>query len=303
MATPTKGATVAAAPAQADLMCSAAAEVLAKYSLGVTRIPLTEVGVSPLNRNGQPISGIYVHKLFRRIFEREGFARYRYRQGWCHEPNPDDPLEVARHTNSFAELDDRLAQVEMKALYGGLAKCHLFMGLLAFLKGDTTWNDSGEPFKPPEDAVVLLDHLERGMWFEVLSFDAVKHHKAEVLALMASDNFDAALAKAEDEMALAASCFSTMRSAVPGVGETQWAVVSREMNKLSGGLWTETDMANRFNFCKVVGPEQMASLDKFHAMFVDPQSMAVRPKDFARVAKLHPRHPWLKAVLLVAQSP
>ena len=85
----------------------------------------------------------------------------------CHEPNPDDPLEVARHTNSFAEVDDRLAMVANKPLYGSIAKTHLWSGLFAFRDGKIFWHETGEPFTPPPDALVLLDHIERGMWYEV----------------------------------------------------------------------------------------------------------------------------------------
>ena len=55
--------------------------------------------MSPLNRD---MSGSHVYDLGRRTISVEGFVRFRYRQGWAHEPNPDDPLEVARNTNRVA---------------------------------------------------------------------------------------------------------------------------------------------------------------------------------------------------------
>ena len=66
-----------------ELICEAATRVLKKYSLGVMRVPLEELGVSPLNRK---ISGSHVHALGRRIYSVEGFVRWRYRHGWAHEP-------------------------------------------------------------------------------------------------------------------------------------------------------------------------------------------------------------------------
>ena len=49
------------------LVCELAQQALSKYSLGVMRIPLQELGVSPLNRD---VSGSHVHDLGRRIISR-----------------------------------------------------------------------------------------------------------------------------------------------------------------------------------------------------------------------------------------
>ena len=103
-------------------ICLGAAEILKEYSLGVQRLPLDRVGVSPLNR---PISGKHVHALGRRIVSVEGFCRFRYKYGWCHEPNPADPLEVTRNTNRGASCDKLLALVGNTPLYGCFAKTHL----------------------------------------------------------------------------------------------------------------------------------------------------------------------------------
>ena len=84
---------------QKTLVCEQAHRVLQQYSLGVMRVPLKDLGVSPLNR---PISGSHVHALGRRIVSVEGFVAWRYRHGWAHEPNPADPLDVAKNTNKVA---------------------------------------------------------------------------------------------------------------------------------------------------------------------------------------------------------
>ena len=95
---------------QNKLICEEAHGVLQRYSLGVMRLTLKELGVSPLNR---PISGSQVHSLGRRIVSVEGFVQWRYRHGWAHEPNPDDPLEVARHTNRVVRATPLLADVPL----------------------------------------------------------------------------------------------------------------------------------------------------------------------------------------------
>ena len=51
------------------LLCEVAQQALHKYSLGVMRIPLKELGVSPLNRE---LSGSHVHGIGRRIVSVDG---------------------------------------------------------------------------------------------------------------------------------------------------------------------------------------------------------------------------------------
>ena len=51
------------------LLCEVAQQALHKYSLGVMRIPLKELGVSPLNRE---LSGSHVHGFGLRIVSVDG---------------------------------------------------------------------------------------------------------------------------------------------------------------------------------------------------------------------------------------
>jgi hypothetical protein len=124
---PASLAAVAVAP-ESQYVCMEAAELLKRYATGVQRIPLSKLGVSPHNLD---VSGKHVHKLGRRIVSVEGFCRYRYNHGWAHEPNPEDPLEVARNTNRVARRDKLLAPVPEEPLYGSFAKTHLLSFLQA----------------------------------------------------------------------------------------------------------------------------------------------------------------------------
>ena len=58
----------------------------------------------------------HAHKVGRRIYSVEGLVRFRYNHGLAHEPDPSDPLKVARHTNEVAEKDPLLATVPMVPL-------------------------------------------------------------------------------------------------------------------------------------------------------------------------------------------
>ena len=134
-----------------ELICEAATRVLQKYSLGVMRVPLEELGVSPLNRK---ISGTHVHALGRCILSVEGFVRWRYRHGWAHEPNPEDPLEVARNTNAVARATALVPLVPMVPLKGSLAKSHLLTFLQCLRDGTVYWSDTKQLMVPPEGQTV-----------------------------------------------------------------------------------------------------------------------------------------------------
>ena len=127
------------ARAETRLVCEEAASVLAKHSKGTQRIPLERMGISPFNRR---INGPYVHKLGKRILSVEGFARLRYRSGWCHEPDPADELSVARFTNAAAAGSGLLAPVPMVPLFGSFAKSHLLSFLQALRSGQVYWDQT-----------------------------------------------------------------------------------------------------------------------------------------------------------------
>ncbi len=147
-------------------MCLAAATLLKQFSTGVQRVPLEKLGVSPHNR---AVSGKHVHKLGRRIVSVEGFCCFRYSNGWAHEPNPADPLEVARYTNRVARRDKLLALVPDVPLFGSFAKTHLLSFLQAMKSGCIYWADNLELMVPPAGQAALLEHLQTGMFFEILS--------------------------------------------------------------------------------------------------------------------------------------
>jgi hypothetical protein len=182
-----------------DMPCTAAAKVLQEAGLGVRRVPLNELGVSPLNRL---ISGKHMHQLGRRIVSVEGFARYRYKQGCCHEPDPADPLAVARATNLVASRDPLLAKVGEVPLKGSFMKTHLMSFLQAIASGTVYWDDTKQLMIPPPAMKSLEDHVKHGMFYEVLPWSAVSTHRDAVKCLIASDNFSAGFDLAQTEIDL-----------------------------------------------------------------------------------------------------
>ena len=282
----------------ADYVCCGGAEILKKHSLGIQRIPLKKLGVSPLNRK---ISGKHVHQLGLRIVSVESFQRYRYKYGWCHEPDPKDLLSVARATNEVAKRDKLLAPVPMEALFGSFAKTHLMSFLQACASGTIYWDHNGTLMVPPPGQHALMEHIQHGMFYEVLSWEAVSSDAAGIRSLMKSDNFDAGFALGETEMALLEKIHQSLAIVAPPAGCTDWDVIRESVARSCGQRWNEEDMAAIFNLAKVLGTGHIKFLMEHVMVHIDVDAVTVRPHDCHQVAAFHPTLPWTKVMWLTVQ--
>ena len=91
------------------------------------------------------------------------FISWWYKHGWAHEPNPDDPLEVARHTNAVARATALVAEVPMIPLKGSIAKFHLLSFLQCLKAGNIYWSDTRRLMVPPEAQGEISEHIKYGM--------------------------------------------------------------------------------------------------------------------------------------------
>ena len=280
------------------LLCEVAQQALQKYSLGVRCIPLEELGVSPLNRH---VSATHVHDLGRRICSVEGFARFRYRNGWAHLPNPDDPMEVARNTNRVARATSLLPEVPLVPLKGSFAKTHLMSFLQCLKAGNVYWNDSKQLMTCPAGQQALADHLEHGMFYEVFSWEAVSKDKDAMRALCESDNYDQAFALGETEMGLLKSMYNSIQIMRPPCGKSSWDIIKETAAMSCGQRWSEEDLIAIYNFAKVVGEAHMSFLTDTVAIHIPWDTLAVRPADYHAAARINANLPWVKVALLTAQ--
>ena len=287
-----------AVEAEQQKICQAAADVLKRFGKGKQRIPLEQMGISPLNR---VISGKHVHMLGRRILSVESFATFRYRFGLCHDWDPQDPLAVANFTNRAARRDALLAPVPEVPLYGSFAKSHLLSFLQALKSKAVRWSDSGDLMVPDEAQEVLMDHLKHGMYYEVLDYRAIREHRDAVLGLCAADNFDAGFALGQTEIELLRTIACTLEVARPPPGSSQFDVVRSTVERSAGQRWSNEDLAAMYNLAKVIGKPQMEFLLDFVVGFVEQDIMAVKPSCFGQAAKIAPQAPWLKTALLCTQ--
>ena len=289
-----------------DAMC------VLRMSKGVTRVPIEELGPALFNRHGESTSSAHCLKLAKRILTLEGFATFRYVAGFCHEPDPADPLAVSRHGNSMREKDNTLPRLPAKALKGVFAKTHLVTFLQLYRNGQIPHASSEVPEASGQSAeslnqsrVELHDAVEQGVYMHVFPWSVVRDHREAVIKLMAADNFDHGHGLAESEM----RCIKAVRSAIAAsgqgtlpvpVGLSQFDVVCRHVQQMSGQRWGEHDIGNFWDFAKST---LEAHFDLMHEIwtFAECESgLRVEAAWFGSIAKVHASYQWTRTSLVVA---
>ena len=129
------------------LACEAAEQIRSRYSRGIRQVPLEDLGAAPFNR---AVSPKYVHALWRRILQSQGFTRFRYKCAIGLAPCSEDPLAVAEHTNkAVARSAGLLASVPQKPLIALATKNHMALGLQALRAGTIRWGDAPTTLMSP----------------------------------------------------------------------------------------------------------------------------------------------------------
>ena len=285
-----------------------------RMSKGVVRVPLEDMGLALFNRNGEATSGAHCLKLAKRILTLEGFATFRYVAGFCHEPDPADPLAVSRHGNSMQAKDNSLPRLPAKPLKGVFAKTHLVTFLQLYKNGQIhpaeASSQSAEASSQSAEAssqssVELQDALEHGVYMHVFPWWVVRDHREALIKLMAADNFDNGHGLADSEM----RCIKAVRSAIAAssqgrlpvlAGQSQFDVVLRHVTQMSGQKWKEQDIGNFWDFAKST---LEAHFDLMHEIwtFAECESnLRIETTWFGAIAKVNPKLQWTRTSLVVA---
>ena len=271
----------------------------AKYSLGVFRTNVWQLGTSKKNR---AVSDKYAHCLGRRIADVEGFSRARYKNGLCMQPNPDDPHECYRHhCEVVARSAGRLAPPRQRELDEMLWKNHLVLWIQAMDSGVVQWDDTGKLMALKDCKVSqpeFLDTIKHGMYVEKLDYVAWQEDREGVEALISVDNLDQAFSLAEHEMALLRSYVEAACGCKPGPGMTHWDACYQTVTKQSAGAWTEEDHIAAYNFAKDIDPSRFNALSTLHFHFVNPQQFRIPAEYFNLVRRVPKKFGWLRCALL-----
>ena len=278
-----------------------------KMSKGVVRVPLQDLGPALFNRNGESTSGRHCLNLAKRILTLEGFATFRYVAGFCHEPDPADPLAVSRHGNKMQAKDTVLPRLPSKSLKGVFAKTHLVTCLQMYQSGQIPeWApqaSSQSQQGPSKDE--LQDVLDHGIYMHVFPWSVVRDHSVAVTKLMAADNFDHGHGLADSEM----RCIKAVRVAIADVSQgtlpvpagcSQWDVVLRHVMQMSGQRWREQDIGCFWDFSKTTLDGHFDLLHDIWSMAECESVLRVEAAWFGAIAKLSPKLQWTRSAIVVA---
>ena len=280
-----------------------------RMSKGVVRVPLDELGPALFNRQGEATSGAHCLNLATRILTLEGFATFRYVAGFCHEPDPADPLAVSRHGNAMRAKDNVLPRLPSKPLKGVFAKTHLITFLQMYKNGQIpaasleASSQSAQALSQSRDE--LQDALDQGVFMQVFPWSVVRDHKEAVIKLMAADNFDHGHGLADSEM----RCIKAVRSAITAssqgrmhvpAGFTQWEVVLRHVMQMSGQRWREQDIGNFWDFAKSTLEAHFDLLHEIWSYAGCESVLRVEAAWFGAIAKVNARFQWTRTSLVVA---
>ena len=282
-------------------MCVRANYVKQKYTKGVIRKLLRDLGVSMLNRS---ISWKHAHYLMTNMFTKEGFTRLRYDNATSHEPNPEDIEEVWRHCKTITDAaGGRLAPHPQRALSGLLTKNHMALGLQCVDHGGTPWDNDNTPMKAPprgQNTVELYESLSDGIFVEELRYAAVVEDMDAVRFISLADNMDQAKSMPEHEAEYLLRTWQTSQRVKPSLGKTHWEAVEEVMSVATAGAWTRSHLVFVYNFAKGLGDEHMRAIRLFHFFHVNATVLRIEV-DFFGVLADAALPPWVAVALLVCQ--
>ena len=152
-------------------------------------------------------------------------CRYLYGNGYVHEPNPKDVSFVHDHAKRMCQKDQMLPAARTSMVYGVFAKTHLVTFLQALDMG-MRWEHDSSTMTPRLGDAELAEHLQHGMFMEVIAWEAVEKYPDKVNSLMRSNNLDQSFSMPEHEVAMLYKMFECAHEA-PSLapGQPLWQMV------------------------------------------------------------------------------
>ena len=238
--------------------------------------------------------------LGKSILEDEGFSNERYKYGYAIESKPSEELVIADHTNKVVKASDgRLAQVPEKRLYGCLAKNHLVLFLQALKNGKIRWDhDPSRPMAMVRPDQELKNALDLGLDMWIIGWEAQDEDPEGIKALVASDNLEAARAKADSEVDIMSILQLNMSKLSGTTAHTEAEL--RKIQLKTGNIWNQHQVHAMYNFMKGIGEMHFELLKRFFFLMVNTSKIRTPCPWFAEIHKLG-NCPWAKLSLIVAQ--
>ena len=278
-------------------LCIRAELFMNKYSIvGIQRIPVWLIGAHWWNRRSLPVSGKYVHGLWRGILDRQGFVVSRYIRAIVIECKSEPwRTRLNEHNERFCNSDPLLPTMNDRHLvYGSISKTHMIFGLKC-IQAAIPWDDfRKEPDKSPMVASgpsksTIQDHLENGVLCLVLREEANTDEDG-LKDLMLSENLDNDHNMPEHEVGLLKHVKSEIDRAVKAKSVDPkvkiFEEVLRSVKQSLGGRWSDEDITACYNLAMTTEPRSLQTIIDCHQLFVNPALKMVRPDFFDKVSQL-----------------
>lgn len=278
------------------LLCAEGARVL-KLSKGRRRIFLKQLGPSMINRFGDASSGSHAMSLMDIITNKVGFAEYKYMPGWCHEPNPDAPMEVYLHGTAMRACDPLLPRLEKAELYGVFRRTHLVTGLQCQEQGDKMFPGTQRLLLPTMGNTEQQEALKYGVWMEVFSWEDFQANKDAFIGAMASDNHDSEIVMGEDELSVVCRFSSSLNSIKATAGQSHDDLVLAAVGKYCSGVMPQKDLLIFLDVAKTTAAETLNFLRPWRKFISDPQKFSVLPSTFKLVMEAPASAQWVRLTL------
>ena len=271
------------------LVCAQAERCLLQYSLGIMRIDVDLMGGDPLNR--QP-SAKHVHSLWKNIVDHQSFQRHRYNHLIAVDTHPEQPQRVIQWCRTWERLSDGLLPTPTgKESIGVLAHQHLLYGMKGFRHGGLKWEGTQEAMQAPrgEKGDTIRDHLQHGMFVNLLRHEALDEDPEGVAAIVQSYNLDQGTCLAQSEMEVLKKMVTQVRGVHVPRGALLEDVVIKATIADTGGRFSSNAVHRLYNFALTIDEEHMQFLSYFHFHYVNPGQVTVRPTFFGEVAASTPK--------------
>ena len=277
------------ADADESLICERAEAFIKEHEIvGIQRIFVGKIGAHWWNRRSLPVSGKYVHGLWKGILERQGFVVSRYIKAIVIECNSEPwKSKLNDHNARFCNTDPLLPTMNTRDLcYGSVSKTHMIFGLKC-IQGGVSWDsEEGAEGKVPMMATgkskkTVDDHLTNGVHCLVLR-ETANEFEQGVKDVMLSENLDndhnmpeheiGLLKHVSNEIDIVVKANRLDRDSVSTSASCKskiHAEVMASVKKALGGRWSDDDITSCFNLVMTSHKRFLQDVVDCHQLYVD----------------------------------
>jgi len=185
-----------------QLICARGSDALRRFDLGIQRIKLSHLGISPAQRR---LNIPHMQRLMKRILYDESFSRDRYKELIVVAPPPEVPLKHWTHTRDKCAGSSMLPPVGLAVdMFGIVNGQHLTFGIKSVASGSVCWADQpgvlmSTPVKS-SNTKELEDTIHNGFYCRVLSHEIYEADPVGFKSIVVMSNLDQAHALVDTEV-------------------------------------------------------------------------------------------------------